>query len=41
MKTHCNQQTFKFQTENTREVVEHCNGGTRSSDEGGVIRQQT
>jgi hypothetical protein len=40
MKTHCNQQTFKFQTENTREVVAHFNGGTISSDAGGLLLQQ-
>ena len=40
MKTHCNQQTFKFQTENTREVVAHFNGGTISSDAGGLLLQE-
>ncbi len=28
MKTHCNQKTFEFQTENSRKIVAHFNGGT-------------
>ncbi len=41
MKTHCNQKTFEFQTENSREVVAHFNGGNISSDSGGLLLQQT
>jgi len=41
MKTHCNQKTFKFQTENSREIVAHFNGGNISSDSGGLLLQQT
>ena len=41
MKTHCNQKTFEFQTENSREVVAHFNGGNISSDSGGLLLKQT
>jgi len=27
MKTHCNQKTFDFQTQNSRKIVAHFNGG--------------
>ena len=40
MKTHCNQKTFEFQTENTRKIVAHFNGGNISSDAGGLLLQQ-
>ena len=41
MKTHCNQKTFEFQTENYRKVVAHFNGGNISSDSGGLLLKQT
>ena len=41
MKTHCNQKTFEFQTENSRKIVAHFNGGSISSDSGGLLLQQT
>jgi len=41
MKTHCNQKTFEFQTENSRKIVAHFNGGNISSDSGGLLLQQT
>ncbi len=41
MKTHCNQKTFEFQTENSRKVMAHFNGGNISSDSGGLLLQQT
>jgi len=40
MKTHCNQKTFEFQTENSREIVAHFNGGNISSDSGGLLLRQ-
>ena len=40
MKTHCNQKTFPFQAENSRDVVAHFNGGNISSDAGGLLLQQ-
>ncbi len=40
MKTHCNQKTFEFQTENSRKIVAHFNGGNISSDSGGLLLQQ-
>ena len=41
MKTHCNQQTFEFQIENSRKIVAHFNGGNISSDSGGLLLRQT
>ena len=41
MKTHCNQKTLEFQTENSRKIVAHFNGGNISSDSGGLLLQQT
>ena len=41
MKTHCNQETFEFQTENSRKIVAHFNGGNISSDAGGLLLKQT
>jgi hypothetical protein len=41
VKTHCNQKTFEFQTENSREIVAHFNGGNISSDSGGLLLKQT
>ncbi len=41
MKTHCNQKTLEFQTENSREIVAHFNGGNISSDSGGLLLKQT
>jgi len=41
MKTHCNQKTFPFQTENSRDIVAHFNGGNISSDSGGLLLKQT
>ncbi|GAJ03636.1 unnamed protein product, partial [marine sediment metagenome] len=41
MKTHCNQKTFEFQTENPRKIVAHFNGGNISSDSGGLLLKQT
>ena len=40
MKTHCNQKTFEFQTENSRKIIAHFNGGNISSDSGGLLLQQ-
>jgi len=40
MKTHCNQKTFEFQAENSREIVAHFNGGNISSDSGGLLLRQ-
>jgi len=40
MKTYCNQKTFEFQTENSRKIVAHFNGGNISSDSGGLLLQQ-
>jgi len=40
MKTHCNQKTFEFQTENSRKIVAHFNGGNISSDSGGLLLRQ-
>jgi len=41
MKTHCNQKTFEFQAENSRDLVAHFNGGNISSDSGGLLLKQT
>jgi len=41
METHCNQKTFEFQTQNTRKIVAHFNGGNISSDAGGLLLKQT
>ena len=41
MKTHCNQKTFEFQTENSHKIMAHFNGGNISSDSGGLLLQQT
>lgn len=41
MKTHCNQKTLEFQTENSRKIMAHFNGGNISSDSGGLLLQQT
>jgi len=41
MKTHCNQKTFEFQTENSRKIMAHFNGGNISSDSGGLLLRQT
>ena len=41
MKTHCNQKTFDFQTQNSRKIVAHFNGGNITSDAGGLLLQQT
>ena len=41
MKTHCNQKTFEFQTENSRKIAAHFNGGNISSDAGGLLLKQT
>jgi hypothetical protein len=40
MKTHCNQKTFEFQTQNQRKIVAHFNGGNISSDAGGLLLRQ-
>ena len=40
MKTHCNQKTFEFQTENSREIVAHFNGANISSDSAGLFLRQ-
>ncbi|MHC4645107.1 MAG: IS1380 family transposase [Planctomycetota bacterium] len=40
MKTHCNQETFEFQAENSRKIVAHFNGGNITSDAGGLLLQQ-
>ena len=40
MKTHCNQKTFDFQTQNSRKIVAHFNGGNITSDAGGLLLQQ-
>jgi hypothetical protein len=40
MRTHCNQKTFDFQTENSRKIVAHFNGGNITSDAGGLLLQQ-
>lgn len=40
MKTHCNQKTFEFQTENSRKIMAHFNGGNISSDSGGLLLRQ-
>lgn len=40
MKTHCNQKTLEFQTENSREIIAHFNGGNISSDSGGLLLRQ-
>jgi len=41
MKTHCNQKTFGFQTQNSRKIVAHFNGGNITSDAGGLLLRQT
>ena len=41
MKTHCNQKTFEFQTENLHKIIAHFNGGNISSDSGVLLLQQT
>jgi len=41
MKTHCNQKTLEFQTENSRKILAHFNGGNISSDSGGLLLKQT
>ena len=41
MKTHCNQKTLEFQTENSRKIVAHFNSGNISSDSGGLLLKQT
>jgi len=41
MKIHCNQKTFEFQTENSRKIAAHFNGGNISSDSGGLLLKQT
>ena len=41
MKTHCNQKYFEFQTQNSRKIVAHFNGGNISSDAGGLLLKQT
>jgi hypothetical protein len=40
MKTHCNQKTFYFQTENPRKIVAYFNGGNITSDASGLLLQQ-
>jgi len=40
MRTHCNQKTFDFQTENSRKIVAHFNGGNITSDAGGLFLEQ-
>jgi len=40
MKTHCNQKTFDFQTENSRDIAAHFNSGNISSGSGGLLLQQ-
>jgi len=40
MKTHCNQETFEFQTQNSRKIVAHFKGGNITSDSGGLLLQQ-
>ena len=40
MKTHCNQKTFDFQTQNSRKIAAHFNGGNITSDAGGLLLQQ-
>jgi hypothetical protein len=40
MKTRCNQKTFDFQTQNSRKIVAHFNGGNITSDAGGLLLQQ-
>lgn len=41
MKTHCNQKTFDFQSQNSRKIVAHFNGGNITSEAGGLLLQQT
>jgi len=41
MKTHCNPKTFEFQTENSRKIIAHFNGGNICSDAGGLLLKQT
>jgi hypothetical protein len=40
METHCNQETLPFQTQNSRKIVAHFNGGNITSDAGGLLLQQ-
>ena len=40
MRTHCNQKGFPFQTEISRQVVAKFDGGTITSDAGGLLLQQ-
>ncbi len=40
MKTRCNQKTFDFQTQNSRKIVAHFNGGNITSDAGGLLLRQ-
>jgi hypothetical protein len=37
MKTHCNQKTFDFQSQNSRKIVAHFNGGNITSDAGATL----
>jgi hypothetical protein len=37
MKTHCNQKTFDFQTQNSCKIVAHFNGGNITSDAGAAL----
>ena len=41
MKTQCNAKTFPFQSETSRQVVAKFDGGTITSDAGGLLLQQT
>ena len=40
MKTHCNQKTFDFQTQNSRKIVAHFNGGNITSDARGEMENR-
>jgi hypothetical protein len=41
METQCKEKTFLFQTKTKRDLVAHFNGGSITSDAGGVLLQQT
>jgi hypothetical protein len=41
MKTHCNQNTFPFQSKISRQIVAKFDGGTITSDAGGLLLQKT
>ena len=41
MRTHCNQKTLEFQTENSRKIVAHFNSGNISSDSADLLLEHT